>query len=293
MESPPDRLRVAALQFDVRRGALEANLARVERGLDEALDLGVDLLALPELWATGFEVAGGPFGSDEACERALEANARAHGRLLERTASSPIAVAGSHLAPGPQSRAPFNRFSVVANGEELVAFDKLHLFTPTGEPLAFSAGRRAPGVAPWRGLKIGGLVCYDLRFGPACEALFASAPELIVVPAQWPSPRAVTWRALIAGRAAEAQAVVIGANRTGADSTGERREPIRFGGDSLVAGPDGEVLADAPGREGLVVAELDLAALRRLRRRVPVRRDRRPAIYGSWGQAGGQVPEEG
>ena len=284
MSEPPDQLRVAALQFDVRRGELDANLERVERGIDEALNEGVELLALPELWPTGFDVGGGVFGSYEECERALLANARAWMRVASRTRNSPMAIAGSHLAAADdaESPAPFNRFSVLADGRELVSFDKLHLFTPTGEPLAFSAGTRTPEVGSWRGIGIGGLVCYDLRFGPACDALMVQRPEVIVVPAQWPTPRAVTWRALIAGRAAEAQSVVIGSNRTGADSLGERREPIRFGGDSLVAGPDGAVLAEDPGREGLVIADVDLAALRRLRREVPVQRDRREPVEGVW-----------
>jgi predicted amidohydrolase len=38
---------------------------------------------------------------------------------------------------------------------------------------------------------------------------------------------------------------------------------------------DGTVLAEGRGTDGLVAAELDLAALRALRRAVPVRRDKR------------------
>jgi predicted amidohydrolase len=48
---------------------------------------------------------------------------------------------------------------------------------------------------------------------------------------------------------------------------------LTFAGDSLVA--DGTVLAEGRGTDGLVAAELDLAALRALRRAVPVRRDKR------------------
>ena len=44
--------------------------------------------------------------------------------------------------------------------------------------------------------------------------------------------------------------------------------------------PDGTVAAEGRGEEGLVVADLDLGALRRLRRGVPVRRDRRGEVYG-------------
>jgi predicted amidohydrolase len=98
------------------------------------------------------------------------------------------------------------------------------------------------------------------------------------VPAQWPAPRASHWEALVRGRAAELQAFVIGCNRTGRDLVGRRELALDFAGNSIVAGPDGTVLAFGRGESGLVTAELDLDAARALRRAVPVRRDERRGL---------------
>ena len=55
---------------------------------------------------------------------------------------------------------------------------------------------------------------------------------------------------------------------------------LEFAGNSLIAGPDGAVLAEGRGEDGLVEAELDLDAVRALRRAVPVRRDERRDLPG-------------
>jgi predicted amidohydrolase len=53
-------MRVAAFQFDVRRGDVGANLAAVERGLRAAVDGGIELVVLPEMWPTSFVAGGEP-----------------------------------------------------------------------------------------------------------------------------------------------------------------------------------------------------------------------------------------
>jgi predicted amidohydrolase len=87
------------------------------------------------------------------------------------------------------------------------------------------------------------------------------------------------WRALECGRA-ELLAFVVGANRIGTDLVGRRRLELVFAGDSLIAGPDGSVLAEGRDEEGLVVAELELGRVHALRRAVPVRDDERRDLYG-------------
>jgi predicted amidohydrolase len=268
-------VRIAALQFDVRRGDVAANLERVEAGLREAAGRGVALVALPEMWPTSFVEL--EHGTDwlAPTERALE-------RVRELSRELDLAVCGSAFAR-PDGAAPGalprNRLTVHDQGRVALEYDKVHLFTPTGEKESFSAGGAPPGTVSVRGVRLSGLVCYDLRFAPLLRAPWLDAAELLVAPAQWPAARSSHWRALLLGRAVEHQAVVLGANRTGRDVAGRRGLELHFPGDSLIAGPDGKALAEGDGRDGLVVAELDLDAVRRLRREVPVRRDERPAAY--------------
>jgi predicted amidohydrolase len=66
---------------------------------------------------------------------------------------------------------------------------------------------------------------------------------------------------------------VIFVNRVGVD------ESITFWGGSEVVAPDGSTIFSAPlHEEGLFIAELDLAAVRRERIALPLLRDERPEV---------------
>ena len=272
-------MRVAALQFDVLRGDVDTNLTRVEVGLRQAAERGVALICLPEMWPTSF-VELGDTDWLTPTRRALECIASLSKEL-------DLVVCGSSFASAGKARMR-NRLHVFERGEDVLAYDKVHLFTPTGERESFSAGDVPPSTVRVGDLKLSGVVCYDLRFGELFRAPFVAEAELYVVPAQWPAARASHWRALVLGRAAESQAYVIAGNRTGTEIVGRRATKLEFAGNSIVAGPDGTALAEGVGEDGLVVADLDLEGLRSLRREVPVRRDRRAEAYGRGPARGNQ-----
>ncbi len=266
-------MKVAAFQFDVRRNDVPGNLARVEAGLREAADRGVALVVLPEMWPTSFvELPPEP-------EALLAPTAEAVERLRVLSAELGLVVAGTAFAPGPNGERPRNRLSIFDRGELVLAYDKAHLHSPTGEREAFSAGDAPPVTVETGAGKISGAVCYDLRFASLFRAPFDDGAELLLIPAQWPSPRAAHWRALALGRAVELQCFVVAANRTGTDLVGRRKLELDFPGNSLVVGPGGSVLAEGQGEEGLVEAEIDLGEVERLRVTVPVRRDQRSDLY--------------
>ncbi|MEO0649560.1 MAG: nitrilase-related carbon-nitrogen hydrolase [Planctomycetota bacterium] len=281
-------MRVGAWQFDVVRGDVRGNRAAAERGLEAAAREGVELLLLPEMWPTSFLSS---FGSEDpvgSLAPAVEASVEALGAVGERAAELGLAVAGSAFAPGPAGELPYNRFSIQSGGQQVLHYDKTHLFTLTAEHLAFTAGEQPPrSVAlearDGRQVRVSGLVCYDLRFGPVVDAAVADGAELLLVPAQWPTTRSAHFDGLIAGRAVEAQAFVVGCNRTGTESLGRRRDPLDFGGGSLIIGPDGSRCSGKALRdEALVIGELDPEQARDLRRQVRVRDDRRDALYRRW-----------
>jgi predicted amidohydrolase len=265
-------MRAAAFQFDVRRGDVAANLATVERGLAAAVARGIELVVLPEMWPTSFVADGDPREWQESTDAALAG-------LGELSRELGLTVAGSAFGAS-DGCAPRNRLTVFERGERVLDYDKLHLFSPTAEGESFSAGDALPPTVAVHFGKLAGVVCYDLRFGLALRAPFRAGAEVLVVPAQWPATRKEHWRALVCGRAAELQAYVVAANRTGTDLVGRRRLALEFAGNSLIAGPDGTVLAEGRGEEGLVEAELELERVRTLRRAVPVRDDERLDLYG-------------
>jgi len=273
-------MRIGAFSFAPRRGDVEGNLAVVLDGLSEASATGCRLVVLPEMWTTSFAEFGDAGAARELCERSESAL----DQVAAFTEQHDVVVAGT--APALREDAlPFNRLTLFARGQRLLDYDKLHLFTPTAEELNFSAGDLPPtciepehtGLPPMTGA-----TCYDLRFSETFKPAVRAGAELIVCPAQWPTPRIAHWRALLPGCAVEHQSFVVGCNRTGTELVGRRQLELVFPGHSMVVDPNGEILAEGGPETGLISAEVDFELVRRLRTRVPIKKDRRDELYRSW-----------
>lgn len=248
-------MKVLGLQLDIAWENPPANFTTVRRLLAAAAPAPGTLVALPEMFATGFSmnaaaIADPPDGP--ACQF-LSTTARAFG----------ITLLAGLATLGPDGR-PRNQALVFSPEGHLVAsYSKIKLFTPGGEPSHYTPGTVpvAFTLADWT---IAPLICYDLRFPELFRQTAArQRPELFVVVANWPEKRLHHWVRLLQARAIENQAFVLAVNRTG-------RDPYyAYAGRSLVVDPQGEILADAGSAEGWVAAELDLETLRQYRRGLP------------------------
>ncbi len=271
---------IGAFSLNPRRGDVAGNLAAAEAGLREASAAGCRLVVLPEMWTTSFADFSEPAKTAALfaeSERALE-------RVSELSKELDLVIAGT--APAMNGAAlPFNRLTIFARGERVLEYDKVHLFTPTAEELSFAAGTKAPlcidsertGLPP-----MSGATCYDLRFGETFKPAIRSGAKLLVIPAQWPTPRQSHWGALLSGCAVENQCFVVGCNRTGTELVGRRKMELVFPGNSMVVDPSGKVLVEGQGDTGLIVADVDFDEVDRIRTRVPVKKDRRDDLYADW-----------
>jgi len=264
---------------------VEANLAAAAEAVERAARRGAQVVALPEMWPTSFCAR-----VDRALVEASEEAVRALARLAVELG---VAVVGSGYAEHPSDR-PFNRAHILGPtaaatpGQAPPGYDKVHLFTPTAEHLAFSPGDSLPGAyaLTWPGdasprVRLAPVICYDLRFGELVRHPVRGGAELLVVVAQWPDVRAAAWRALVAGRGAECQTFVLAANRAGTATFGRRRSRLHFSGHNLVVGPGGEVIGEGMDSDGLLVRDIDLGEVKRMQRAVPVRRDERADVYAA------------
>jgi predicted amidohydrolase len=272
-------MKLAAIQLDLRRGDVAANLAAAEGGLRAAAAAGASLAVLPELWPTSFP---GP-GDDLAA--AARDDERALARVAELSRELELAICGSALAAlepdRPEPRAA-NRWHLFERGRLGASYDKVHLFTPTAEHESTAPGDDPPPTIATRAGRVSGLVCYDLRFPELTRRAFEQGAEIVCVSAQWPAPRAAHYRALALGLAVQNQCFVVACNRVGREAVGRRQLELDFAGGSLIASPHGVALAEAGDAPGITIAEIDLAVLRELRARVPVAKDRRPDVYAAW-----------
>ena len=120
--------------------------------------------------------------------------------------------------------------------------------------------RRSP-TAPPAGMSI----CYDVRFPELYRVLTIAGARILLVPAAFTVPTTHDhWTTLLRARAIENQCFVVAANQIGEHAPG-----LRSGGRSMIVDPWGVVLAQAPDVQTVISADLDMARLEDIRRRLP------------------------
>jgi len=256
-------IRTASIQFNVRQGDVDANLAYVREALERAAAQGVQLAVLPEMWSSGF-----------AYKNLNELAKRTAGiveELLELSGRLKLVICGSMPEPDGVGKV-FNTIFLVDNGRLAGIYRKIHLFSLLKEDLAFAGGDKWLLADTSIG-KVGVIICYDLRFPELTRRLAIEGAQVICVPAQWPKPRQEHWRALLRARAIENQLFVVACNACGLIGK------LDFFGMSMIIDPKGEVLAEAGEEECEIVAPLDMQVMVDWRAQIPCFNDCKPECY--------------
>lgn len=181
--------------------------------------------------------------------------------------------------PGDEARCYNTSALFGPDGERLAVYRKIHLFDVDLPPdVCFQESATvAPGsdlaVAPTPLGALGLSVCYDLRFPELYRSLVSRGAELLAVPSAFTFTTGKDhWETLLRARAIENQCWVLAPGQWGRhDDQGLRHS----WGHSMIVGPWGEVVAVAPEGPGVVLAEVGLERLRRVRRQLPALEHRR------------------
>lgn len=259
-------LSVLAVQMDVVWEQPASNRALIAEMLHRAPE--ADLIVLPEMFTTGFsmhpESMAEPWG-DQGGETLQW--------MRQLAASHQSAVVGSVAIE--QSGAYYNRLIWAEPSGNYFTYNKRHLFTMAGEHRYYTPGEQRL-IVEWKGWRICPLVCYDLRFPEWSRNAWnvkddRATYDLALYVANWPAVRSHPWSALLAARAIENQAFVIGVNRVGTDGEG-----LTYSGDSAVFDAKGIVLrASEPWRPQVMQATLEAEDLLHFRVKFPVLKDQK------------------
>lgn len=243
----------------VEPGRMEANLARAEQRVREAAARGAQLVVLPEALDCGWthpsaREHAGPIPGGAACER-LRAAARAH-RV--------------HLCVGIIEAEGSRRFNAAVlfspEGELLLHHRKIHELDLAHD--LYTCGDRL-AVAHTALGTLGVMICAD-AFAPGepiSRTLALMGAQIIVSPCAWAvpadhdqarEPYGALWRDCYGRVAREHRVWIAGASNVGPVTAGAwaGRKCI---GCSLIVGPDGQPVAQAPYGENadtLLVVEI-------------------------------------
>jgi omega-amidase len=247
-------MRLTIVQPDILWENKLSNLKKIGEML-RSVPSGTDILILPEMFNTGFSMR-----PDRLAEAPLSTTFE---WMRNIAVAYNLGICGSYII---KSKGNFyNSWVFVSPDDKIYTYNKRHLFSPGNEDKLFTRGTERL-VFSFRGTRICPNICYDLRF--PVWSRNCSDYDLLINSANWPAARRDVWLTLLKARAIENQCFVAAANRIGIDGEG-----INYCGDSLVAGPKGETIAAADGKESLLSAEISLDNLENFRRSFPMLND--------------------
>lgn len=268
-------MKVAAIQM-VSSTRLEENLARARVLLADAARQGAELAVLPEY----FCLLGQRDTDKLAAQETFGAGPIQH-CLAEAARASGLWVVGGTLplSMTPPTASPdrvFNSTLVFSpDGQCRARYDKIHLFRFDNGRERFDEARvLQPGAAPtWFDLpsrdghvwRVALSICYDLRFPELYRHYAAEGADLLLVPSAFTHTTGQAhWELLLRARAVENLAYVLAPAQGGLHENGRRTW-----GHSMGVDPWGQILAQCPEGEAVVVCELDASHVATCRAQLP------------------------
>lgn len=250
---------------------IEANCGAVDAAAATAAAAGAQLLLTPELFPVGYA----PLRLRAELDPAALATIRQ--ALADIARTNGIALVYSLPAVTAAGEWQITATLVDGNGDELLSYAKVHLFGPE-ERQAFVPAGASPGVVDFHGVRTSMVICYDVEFPESVRAAALHGAELLLVPTALGEGFEAVPQVLVRARALENHLTVAYANHSGTE------DGCGFLGGSVIAAPDGGLLASAgPGPE-LLFAELPgLPGPGPAGHDVAYLDDLRPEIYRSWG----------
>lgn len=233
-------MRLALFQDASVDGNVEVGLARAVAALAAAGAMGAQMVTLPECWLPGYNTAN-------LARLALPRRGDWQTRLSRACKAAGCGLVIGYVEAG--DGALYNSaLALDATGAECAHYRKIQLYG------AREATLYRPGDAyvtfDMGGVKAGLLICYDVEFAPHVAALAAQGAQVIFVPTANMMPFTHVMRATVPAMAANHGVAIVYANYCGVEGD------LTYAGRSLIAGPHGEVVAQAFETPALLIADL-------------------------------------
>ena len=252
----------------------EQSLLLAEEYIARAAKNGADIIMLPEMFncpynTENFLIYAEP--EEGPCRTRMSDAARSCGRYL---------IAGSMPERDPQGRIYNTAYVFAPDGRILAKHRKMHLFDIAvkggqyfRESETLTAGDEVTLFDTEFG-RFGVMICYDIRFPELARLMALRGAEMIFVPACFNMTTGPAhWELSFRARALDNQVFMAGCSQARQNSG-----YISYG-HPLITSPWGDVVGQLDEREGLLICEIDLDQVRRVREELPFLKQRRTDVY--------------
>ncbi|MCM3569358.1 carbon-nitrogen hydrolase family protein [Neobacillus mesonae] len=263
-------MKIATAQLTADRNK-DVNLAKAVKYIAKAKESGADLIVFPEIFMAFVPARATTYLADVA--EPLDGNFVTRMKEAARKHQINIIFGMYETKPGEKERAYNTIVFLDRSGNLVKSYQKTHLYDAftTKESNRVIPGDASFGVVETDFGTIGLMICYELRFPEIARSLVLQGADILIIPTAWVTGdmKEFHWKTLLKARAIENTVFVVGANQIG----------NIYSGSSTTIDPMGVEIASAGEEEILIIAEVDLERIKRVRAKLPCIENRRPEFY--------------
>lgn len=268
----------------------EVNLKKCLEWIRKAAQKGANVVCLPELYSSFYFCQSENHDYFDLAEPLYNDSYYAFSALAKELGIVLIIPFFERRASGLYHN---SAYIIDTDGSEAGLYRKMHI---PDDPSYYEKFYFAPGDIGFKAFdtnvgKIGTLICWDQWYPEGARITALQGAEVLFYPTaigwhphekeQYGKKQYEAWQIVQRGHAVANGIFVAACNRVGFEKPVESSAGIEFWGASFIAGPQGEILAEAShNKEEIIMAEIDHALMEDVRRNWPFLRDRRIDAYG-------------
>ena len=284
-----NKYKIAVVQLNLNDVA-ENNLKKCLSWVREAAKMGAEVISLPELYSSHYFCQSEDVDNFALAEPLYSTSFIAFSELAKDLGVVIIVPFFEKRMAGIYHN---SAYIIDTDGSEAGLYRKMHIPDDPHfyEKFYFTPGDLGFKAFPTNKGKIGTLICWDQWFPEAARLTALQGAEVLFYPTaigwhplekeQYGENQHGAWMNVMKGHAVANGVYVAAANRIGLEQYLPNTSGIEFWGSSFIAGPQGEILAQAShDKEEILIAEVDLDLQENVRQNWPFLRDRRIDAFG-------------
>jgi N-carbamoylputrescine amidase len=285
-----NKYKIAVVQLNLNDVA-ENNLKKCLSWVREAAKMGAEVISLPELYSSHYFCQSEDVDNFALAEPLYSTSFIAFSALAKELEVVIIVPFFEKRMAGIYHN---SAYIIDTDGSEAGLYRKMHIPDDPHfyEKFYFTPGDLGFKAFPTNKGKIGTLICWDQWFPEAARLTALQGAEVLFYPTaigwhplekeQYGENQHGAWMNVMKGHAVANGVYVAAANRIGLEQYLPNTSGIQFWGSSFIAGPQGEILAQAShDKEEILIAEVDLDLQENVRQNWPFLRDRRIDAFGN------------
>lgn len=283
------KYKIAVIQLNLNDVA-ENNLKKCLSWVRDAAKQGAEVISLPELYSSHYFCQSEDVDNFALAEPLYSTSFIAFSALAKELGVVIIVPFFEKRMAGIYHN---SAYIIDTDGSEAGLYRKMHIPDDPHfyEKFYFTPGDLGFKAFPTEKGKIGTLICWDQWYPEAARLTALQGADVLFYPTaigwhplekeQYGENQHGAWMNVMKGHAVANGVYVAAANRIGLEQYIEGTAGIQFWGSSFIAGPQGEILAQAShDKEEILIAEVDLDLQENVRQNWPFFRDRRIDAFG-------------